>query len=146
MSIFDPFADVTRLRRQIGRLLDETPASPAAAETSRVWSPPVDLYEDEDALSLRLDLPGVNQESLDVQLTGDELVVRGERKPEPQPSGAGEYTERPFGQFRRSLRLALPVQHDAVQASYRDGVLTIRLPKAESLKPRKVVVNAEPEA
>jgi len=145
MSIFDPFADVTRLRRQIGRLLDETPTGAGAAENGRVWSPAVDLYEDEDALSLRIDLPGVNQESLDVQLTGEELVVQGERKPEVPGTGTCVYAERPYGRFRRSLRLAIPVQHDAVEATYREGVLTVRLPKAESLKPRKVQVKAEPE-
>src|SRR5690349_5427430 len=113
MSLFDPFADLTRLRQQIDRLYDE--AAPARSqETGRIWRPAVDLFEDEDALTLKVDVPDIDRESLDVQLTGDELVVRGERKWVPPQKGGCLHSERPHGQFHRAFRLGIPLQHDAV--------------------------------
>jgi HSP20 family protein len=142
MSVYDPFADVSRLRQRIERLFDEsTSQSGRAQETGRVLRPPVDLFEDEDVLVLRVDLPGIDQSKLDIQLTGEELVIRGERSWEAPEKGACVHSERPHGQFHRGFRIGVPVQHDAVQASYKDGVLTVTLPKAETSKPRKIEVS-----
>lgn len=143
MTMFDPFADVTRLRHQISRLLDDAPAAAKPLENGRVFHPSVDLFENEDALELRLDLPGVDRNKIDVQLTGDELVVRAERLWVKPAKGGCLHQERPHGQFMRVLRLPIAVQHDAVEANYRDGVLTVHLPKAETLKPRRVAVRTE---
>jgi HSP20 family protein len=145
MSIYDPFADMTRLRQQFDRLLEESATPTRAQEQTRVWRPAVDLFEDQDAVTLKVDLPDVDREKLDVQLTGDELVIRGERKWVAPEKGACLHAERPHGQFHRALRLGIPLQHDAVQASYREGVLTVRLPKAETVKPRKVAIQTEAE-
>jgi HSP20 family protein len=90
-----------------------------------------------------LDLPGVNRETLDVQLTGDELTVRGERKPVVPEQSTCAHGERVFGQFQRTFKIGVPVQGDAVEATYREGVLTVRVPKAQSVKPRKIEVKAE---
>ena len=146
MTMFDPFADITRLRHQMGRMLDDAQGTGAAAqEAERVWRPSVDLFEDEDGLTLRLDVPGIDRASLDVQLTGEELVVRGERKWVAPEKGACVHSERKYGPFHRSFRIGVPLQHDAVAAKYGDGVRTVRLPKAEAVKPRKVAVKTTDE-
>jgi HSP20 family protein len=147
MSLLDPFADLTRLRQQIDRLMQDEgrQARPQASESVRVWRPAADLFEDQDALTLLVDLPGAVRDSLDVQLTGDELVVRGERKWHTPEGSACVHQERPHGQFQRVFRIGVPLQHDAVEAGFRDGVLTVRLPKAETVKPRKVAVKSESE-
>lgn len=138
MSVFDPFADMTRLRNQLSRFMDD--AQPAPAERERLWRPPVDVHEDQDAVTLQLDLPAVARESLDVQVTGEELVIRGERKWVKPTNGTVLHSERPYGQFHRAFRLGIPVQQSDVAATYRDGVLTIRLPKSEAVKPRRIEV------
>ncbi len=141
VPIFDPFADVTRLRQQFERMFEETNGA-SKSDGRRVWRPAVDVFEDEDAILLHVDLPGLDREKLDVQLTGEELVIRGERKWVTPEGKTVLHAERPHGQFHRAFRLGLPLQHDAVKASYDDGVLTIRLPKAEVLKPRRIEVKA----
>ena len=138
MSVFDPFADMTRLRHQLSRFIDD--AQPAATERERLWRPPVDVYEDQDAVTLQLDLPAVERDSLDVQVTGEELVIRGERKWVTPSSGTVLHAERPYGQFHRAFRLGIPVQQADVSATYRDGLLTVRLPKADTVKPRRIEV------
>ena len=143
MTMFDPFADLTRLRGQIDRLFDESAGTRKPQESGRVWRPAVDVFEDADALILKLDLPAINRDSLDVQITGEELTITGERKWEQPEKGGCVHSERPYGQFHRSFRISFPVQRDAVEADYRDGVLTVRLPKAETVKPRKISVKAE---
>mgnify|MGYP001029682272 CR=1 FL=1 len=145
LTLFDPFADVSRLRQQIDRLVDETVRPHRLQNGGRVWRPAVDLFETEDALQLRLDLPGIDRETLDVQLTGDELVVKGERKWDQEDRSTCVHSERPYGQFHRAFRVGVPVQNDAVEATYRDGVLTVHIPKAETAKPRKIAVKAEGE-
>jgi HSP20 family protein len=140
---FDPFADLTRLRQQIDRMMDEGGSTGKPREGGRVWRPLVDLFEDADALTLKLDLPGVDREKLDVQITGEELVIRGERTWTPPQQGSCVHSERPYGQFHRAFRLGVPVQSDRVEANYEDGVLVVRLPKAENVKPRKVEVRTE---
>ena len=144
MTVIDPFADFTRLRQQIDRMVDDAaPATRNGSGNGRSWRPAVDLFEDDDALTLKIDAPEVERESLDVQLAGEELVVRGERKWLKPEKGGVAHSERPYGPFQRTFRIGVPVQHDAVSANYRDGVLTVRLPKSEALKPRKVQVLTE---
>jgi HSP20 family protein len=143
MSVFDPFADMTRLRNQLSRFIDDSQQQAAPTERERLWRPPVDVYEDEDAVTLQLDLPAVDRESLDVQVTGEELVIRGERKWSKPAQGTVLHSERPYGQFHRAFRLGIPVNQSDVAATYRDGVLTIRLPKAETVKPRRIEVQLD---
>ena len=145
---FNPFAEVTSLRDQVNRLFDEASLPRGEREGgpgARVWGPAVDISEGENEVTVYIDVPGVDRQSIDVQLTGDTLAVRGERKFE-RPEGQNIlHVERPFGQFVRSFTIGVPVQTDQVQASYRDGVLTIVLPKAEVVKPRKIQIQADSE-
>ncbi|MFN3653644.1 MAG: Hsp20/alpha crystallin family protein [Armatimonadota bacterium] len=146
MSVFDPFSDLSRLGQQISRLVEERSGTAERGQESRLWRPPVDVFEDSEALTVRLDLPGLDRSRLDVQFTGEELVIRGERPWVAPEQGACIHAERPHGQFHRAFRVGVPVQGDAVEATYRDGVLTVVLPKAETVKPRKIAVRTDSDA
>lgn len=140
---FNPFPEFTTLRDQINRLIDDA-AQPRAeggpAPHARLWSPPVDVVENENELTLRLDLPGVDLQGIDIQLTGETLTLRGERRFERREGEGYVHLERPYGTFQRSFNLSVPVQADSVRADYKDGVLTITLPKQEAVKPRKIQI------
>jgi HSP20 family protein len=112
------------------------------------FAPPADLVEDEDGITVYLDVPGVRPEDLEIELENDVLVVRGAR-PFPYRAEGGEgaavvrRTERGFGRFERSLRVPQGLDPNTVEASLRDGVLTLRIPKPEQLKPHRIEVRAE---
>lgn len=146
MSVFDPFSDLSRLGQQISRLVEERAGSVERGQEGRLWRPAVDVFEDAEALTVRLDLPGIDRARLDVQFTGEELVIRGERPWSAPEQGACVHAERPHGQFHRAFRVAVPIQAEAVEAAYRDGVLTVVLPKSEAVKPRKIAVRTDSDA
>lgn len=109
--------------------------------TDRNWSPALDVYEDKDTILVELELAGVEKESFDLSLESDVLTIRGERKEsDNKQNGESFRSERFFGTFTRSVTLPSPVQPDKVQATYKQGVLTVELPKAEEAKPKKIDV------
>jgi HSP20 family protein len=141
MTMLEPFADLARVRNLIDRAFEETAA--AKTQATRAWRPPVDLFEDENAFTLQLELAGIDRDKIEVEVTADELVIRGERPYVKPESGNLVHSERVYGQFQRSFRLGVPVQNNAVEASFKDGILTVRLPKTESVKPRRIEVRAD---
>jgi len=145
---WDPFADMIALRDQINRMFEEslsrTTGRPAAPSPSRMWAPVVDILEDNDQIVIKADLPGLKQEDIHIDLTGDTLTLSGERRFEDEQNKDNYVrVERVYGPFQRSFQLGVPVDADRVTASYRDGILTIRLPKPEAIKPRRVEIKAE---
>src|SRR3954462_8901726 len=131
-TIFDR-AELERLRGRVGRLfvaLQE--ASEMAAGEAGAWLPPVDLCESDECVTVRVELPGVRAEQVEVSLTNEELRVRG-RKRKGAPRGVTRHlcSERSFGQFARAIPLRWPVRKDGATAELKDGVLTVRLPKLE---------------
>ena len=142
---FDPFEDMTRLQREVNRLFEDRSATRGGAETAstRAWSPLVDILEDRNEIVVKAELPGIKQEEIDIELTGDTLTLRGERKFEDTPHKDNYVRiERSYGSFQRAFTIGVPVQHDGVKASYKDGILEIHLPKSEETKPKKVQVSA----
>jgi HSP20 family protein len=105
------------------------------------WSPALDLYQNSDNVVAMVELPGMKKEEIEISLHDGVLTIAGERKHEGGNGQDAERTERYVGKFRRSI--ALPVQVDAtkVTATYRDGILTVTLPKAEEAKPKQIQVN-----
>lgn len=129
--------DVHDLRGQMNRLFEETQDSP------RAFRPAVDIAEDRHEIVLHVELPGMKKEDIDIQLTGDTLRLSGQR--EREESARGEHfhrIERSYGTFSRTFQIETPIDASKVEASYEDGVLTVRLPKQEAVKPRQIEIQA----
>lgn len=106
------------------------------------WAPALDVYEDKDNFVVNTELPGLKREDIDVSLQDGVLVISGERKTEEKRTEDEiRRQERFYGKFQRILTLPAPVAADKVKAQYKDGVLTITVPKAEEAKPRKIDVS-----
>lgn len=139
-----PGLELNRLRREIDRLFQE-PFSFLAPSTSffEGWTPAVDVYEDQDKYTVKAELPGMKKEDIGVSLDGDTLTISGERKQEEEKKEGGGYrSERFFGRFQRSITLPAKVQANKIEAAYKDGVLTVTVPKAEEAKPKQIQVKA----
>jgi HSP20 family protein len=142
---FDPFEDLSRLQREVNRLFEDNgrPGGNRAAEnvSQRTWTPAVDIYEDASKIVLRAELAGLSQDEIDIELTGDTLTIKGDRKFDENERREGYVRiERSYGPFQRAFTIGIPVDADAVKASYRDGILEIQLPKSEETRPKKVQV------
>jgi HSP20 family protein len=114
----------------------------AADRLSNGWSPALDLYEGNDNVTAIVELPGMRKEEIEISLHDGTLTVSGECKRESSSNGdKAERTERYVGTFRRSIALPTRVDANKVSATYRDGILTVTLPKAEEVKPKQIQVN-----
>jgi HSP20 family protein len=106
------------------------------------WAPLLDVHEDKDAYSIRVELPGMRREDIEVSLQNDALVISGERKAEAITAETEVHRqERYYGKFSRVLTLPSAVAGDQVKAAYKDGILTVTLPKAEEAKPKQITVS-----
>ena len=104
--------------------------------------PPGDMYETKDDLNITFEVPGVREKEISVSMTGDLLTVKGERKWDTEHTDDSYHRlERVYGKFERSVALPVPVQSGKVKATYRDGVLEIRLPKVEEVKPKEIKID-----
>jgi len=143
LATWPGFGRLTDLRDEIDRLF-ESPLS-EMARTSQLlsgWTPALDLYEDKDNLFVKVELPGMKREEIDVSLHDGSLSISGERKSEQKHEDADVYrAERFFGRFQRTVTLPTPVAADKVKAQYKDGILTITLPKTEEAKPKHIDIN-----
>lgn len=124
------------LQRRMDRLF-ETGESP-------LWSPAVDIIETEDDIVLEAELPGMSKEEIEISLTGDTLTLSGERKFE-QARNSEQYLriERQYGSWRRSFQMDVVIETSGVSASYENGVLTVRLPKARAAQPRQIAIEVK---
>ncbi len=144
------YADVSTLHSRLSRLFDEAfrgwPVTSQEDGGSLVgqWVPPVDVFEDQDAVQIMAELPGVKPEDVKISLENNVLTVRGEKRQvaEEHTDRVHRY-ERYYGVFERSFTVPTTVDADHIKASYDLGVLTVRLPKAERAKPRQIEVKVE---
>ncbi|HPI72972.1 MAG TPA: Hsp20/alpha crystallin family protein [bacterium] len=114
----------------------------AFEEDSVVWSPRVDVEENLESVIVKADLPGVDKKNLSVNLKDNLLTIRAERKCEKESKGKNYYrSERAFGIFQRTFELTEKFKAEAIKAEYKDGVLTVTLPKADEVKPREISIN-----
>jgi HSP20 family protein len=131
------------LRDDIDRLF-ESPLTEWARNSNLLsgWNPALDLYEDKDNLYVKVELPGMKREDIDVSLHEGSLSISGERKGEEKHEDAEVYrAERFFGRFQRMVTVPTSVAVDKVKAQYKDGILTITMPKTEEAKPKHIDVN-----
>ncbi|MBN2045821.1 MAG: Hsp20/alpha crystallin family protein [Anaerolineales bacterium] len=140
---WEPFRDLSTMRKDMDRLFDEFFAMPST--TRMDWSAPmVDMYQTENDIVVKATLPGLEPEDLDIQITGELLTVRGELKEETVDENAKYHLrEHRYQSFSRSLTLPAAVIADKSKAEMKNGVLTLTLPKAEEAKPKVITVKAK---
>jgi HSP20 family protein len=138
----DPFHNLSSLQEQVNRMLDASFSGRSDSSTMTTWAPAVDIYETENELVLKADLPDINERDLDVRVENNMLTIRGERKFE-QKVKEDNYLriERTYGSFSRSFSLPNTVNNEAIKAEYKNGVLTVELPKRAESKPKQVKIN-----
>jgi HSP20 family protein len=135
--------ELASARSEMDRLFDEFLGTRRGwlADVQAQFLPAVDVMETEDGFLFRVDLPGLTQKDVKVNLLGDTITIRGERKREEETTKGTQYrSERAFGVFERSFTLGAPVKPEGVKATFRDGVLEIRVPKAEEARVREIQV------
>ena len=143
----DPLTEIVSLRSAMDRLFEDSFVNPSGWRTiggGTVIAPPVDVEETSDEIVITAALPGMKADDVDITITGQTLSIQGEFRPADSTEG-GQYLhqERRFGSFSRSLQLPVRVQGEAARASFTDGVLTLRIPKAEDVKPRQIRISAQ---
>jgi len=138
---FASFRGVTSLQEQINRLFNEAFDRSTDEGSLTIWAPAVDIYETEQELVVRADLPDVKPEDLDIRVENNILTIRGERKFEKKVNENNYLrVERSYGSFSRSFSLANTVNTEAIKADYKDGVVTLSIPKREEAKPKQIKV------
>ena len=131
------------LRRELADMLGQSWLSPQSFEFLDKGVPSTDVIESEHALELRMDLPGVKPEDIEIQLEGNRLWVKAERHDEKlEDSQRVHHVERFTGSYARSFELPASINGDEVAANYEDGILTVTLPKVETSKAKKIKVKA----
>jgi HSP20 family protein len=133
---------LTNLRDEINRLFD-APFGEFGRESEVFtgWSPALDVYEDKDSIMVKVELPGMKKEQIELSLHENTLTISGERKAErAENSGDASRSERFLGRFQRTVTLPKPVDPNKVNARYKDGILTVTLSKTEESKPRQIEV------
>jgi HSP20 family protein len=133
-------------QREFDRLFREafSPVLGDSEASTRTWAPPVDIFEDGDNLVLKAEVPGVNPDDVEIRVQDNTLYLKGERKFEKEVKEQNYHrVERSYGTFTRTFSLPNSVDSDKVSASYKDGVLTLTMPKKEEAKPKtiKITVN-----
>ncbi|GAB4563358.1 MAG: Hsp20/alpha crystallin family protein [Anaerolineae bacterium] len=139
---WDPFRDFMALRNTMDRLFEEAFLTPSRLLSSTTeWGLALDLAEDENEFIVKAAIPGVRPEDLDISIADNVLTIRGELKADEEIKESQYHLrERRYGRFTRSVRLPAPVNADGAQATYEHGVLTLRIPKAEEVRPKRITV------
>ena len=142
---WDPSRTMSDIQGEVNRLFDSflgRPTISGAGSAVRTWAPILDMHETEDELVLNFELPGVGEKDVTLSITGDLLTLKGERTANREFKDENAYhAERVYGKFERHVQLPMPVQPDKVKATYRDGVLEVKLPKAEEVKPKAIKID-----
>jgi len=137
----NPFSALNELRREMDQLFDGYgPRFNGGLWARATTFPALNIWEDGDSLRAEAEIPGVSQNDIEVYAVGNELTIKGTRKPREGEDVTYHRRERGTGEFTRVVTLPVDVNAEKVQASLKDGVLTITLPKAEEAKPKKIAV------
>jgi len=140
LTRWDPFQEMLNLRRTVDRLFDNASQDHDWAQ-STPWGLAVDVVENKDDFIVKASVPGINPDDLDISYVDDTLTIKGEVKSENEvKEDQYHLRERRYGTFSRSITLPTKIKGDAIDASYQNGVITLRLPKAEEVKPKRIAI------
>jgi HSP20 family protein len=148
-----PFTDLTRWERDMDRMMDEFfgrrarpwwPSRWFGTEELEVSAPAVDVFEDKGDIVVKAEIPGMDKDNIEVNLSDHTLTIKGEKKKEEEVKKENYYrAERSYGSFLRTLPLPAEVKADKVKASFKNGILEVRLPKTEEAKAKQIKVKVE---
>ena len=146
LARWNPNRDMMSVRDEMSRVLNEAfgrGASDESAWFSGAWTPPVDIFETDEALVMKAELPGFSKDDISIEMKENTLVIKGERKREDEvKEGNYHRMERSYGAFQRAFMLPMTVDQEKVKASYKDGILELRLPKVQAAQPKRIAVSA----
>jgi HSP20 family protein len=148
LTRWEPIRELATLQDRMNRLFNDSLSPVTSRESLSAGSfvPPVDVYEDEQGIRLKMEVPGIDEKDIDIQLENSLLTVRGERKMESETKEENYHRiERNYGSFTRSFALPNTVNPDDIKAAYAKGVLTISLGKRAEARPKQIKVNITPE-
>jgi len=142
---WEPLRDLIALQNRVNRMFEDAVANPRRGVeqedmASGQWTPAVDIFETPESIVIRAEVPGLEQNEIEVEVKDSTLILQGERRFEEAGSRNYHRVERPYGRFRRVFTLPITVQQDRVQAVLKNGVLDITLAKEEKAKPKRVQV------
>lgn len=138
---WDPFRELLTLQERLDKMYRDMERTRKEDFVSSEWRPPVDIFESKDIFVLKLEIPEVDKESIDIKINDDELTIRGERKLEPGVDPENYHRmERGYGTFSRSFSLTKAIDPTKIKAAVKDGILRIELPKKEEVKPKQIKV------
>jgi HSP20 family protein len=140
---YNPYGELVTLRDAMGRLFEDSFVSPLTWRQldGEMLNPAMDVHQTGDEIIVTASLPGLKAEDVDITITGQTLAIRGEFKADEKVERDQYlYRERRYGTFHRQVELPVRVQGDATTATFEDGVLTLKIPKAEEVKPRQIKV------
>jgi len=144
---WDPFKNITTLQDRINRLFDDAFPRPAGEEEDLAvcaWRPLVDIYETDEGIAIQVDLPGVQKEDVSVEVKNNLLIIQGQREVNlAVPEERYYRRERSCGTFQRSFSLRTAIAPESIKASFKNGVLTVKIPRPEEDKPKKVSVSID---
>ena len=141
----DPFGDLMGMQNEINRLFDITLGQSAfdhAGPFDGEWAPAIDVFENDDKVVVKTELPGLSEKDIEVDILGDTLTIKGEKRKEEEKKDKHYHrVERTYGSFHRTVTLPALVESEKAKASFKNGVLEITIPKKEEAKPRQVKVD-----
>jgi HSP20 family protein len=141
---WDPFRDLLGLQERMNRLFDDSVRNVRQGDealSTSVWTPPVDIYETENEVIVKAELPEVNQKDIEIQVENNTLTLRGERKFDKEVKQENFHRiERSYGTFARSFTLPATIDQEKIRADYKDGILRVVMPKREETKPKQIKV------
>jgi HSP20 family protein len=144
---WDPFRDVAELQNRINRMFDESfgRSRDMSDEVNLcAWRPAVDIYESTNGIVLLVELPGISKENVSVEVKDNVLTLKGERPVDPNIQEENYYRrERSYGTFQRSFTLQQNIQPNLIKATFKDGVLSIDIPRHEEEQPKQITVDVE---
>ncbi len=142
LTRWDPFQQIAQLQRELDRTFRHLPSDGNGRQAG--WMPAVDVEQTDDSIVLKMDLPGMRREDVSIEAKNQTLIVTGERRQEREEKHEGYYNrERVFGRFSRTFMLPEGVAADDIEATFHDGVLTVRLPRPREEQPKSIEIKPE---
>ena len=140
LTRWDPFQEMLNLRRTIDRFFDNVTPDHEWSQPA-MWGLAVDMVENKDEFIVKASVPGINPDDLDISYSDDTLTIKGEIKEDKDvKEDQFHLRERRYGSFMRTIALPTKIKGDGIEASYQNGVIILRLPKAEEVKPKRIAI------